>query len=84
MAATVVQHGDLAILAPHDDERAPRDRGADEAAGPRNLALMPDIAPGAREDALELELEDRRIAIDAPVHPPRLHQRGDGVGAHLS
>src|SRR5262249_60483990 len=41
------------------------------------LALVPDIGPHLVEDAFHLELEDRRIGIDAAVNAIGLHRLGD-------
>ncbi len=40
-----------------------------------HLALVPDIDPGAREDALHLQREDGGVGIERAVNAARLDER---------
>jgi hypothetical protein len=59
----------------HQDERLRGDVQGDEIARLRDLAGVADIDPGARPQALHLELEHLRVDVDVAVHPVGLNQR---------
>src|SRR5260221_12571852 len=70
---------------PGNDGRLAPHPGGEVVAGVAHLALMPEHQPGAAEDALELQLEDRRIRIYGAVHAVGLHQHCElFVGGHAS
>jgi hypothetical protein len=80
MGAPVVQRRDRAVRLAHEQELGAPDAAAHEIAGARQTALVRDVDPQPAEDALELELEHRRVGIDATMNAPGLDQRGDLVG----
>src|SRR5262249_24085420 len=84
MAAAVEQHVHLAVAVTHHDHGLAAELGGDVIAGRGNLARMPDIEPGAAEDALHLELEDRGIGIDVAVHAAGLDQLRDVIGVSVA
>src|ERR1044072_3265512 len=59
------------------DHRLAADLHRPVVADSRHLALVPDVGPHLVEDALHLELENRRIGIDAAVNAIGLHRLGD-------
>jgi hypothetical protein len=64
-----VQHGpDAAVLLPHDQHVVPAHHGREEIARLRDLRLVAQEQPRAAEDLLHLALEDRRVAVDPPIH----------------
>ena len=63
MRTSVEQQVDLPLLVSRHDDGLRADRFGHVVIGVRNLALMPDIDPGAIPDALQLGLEDRGIAV---------------------
>ena len=69
MGALVVQHADGAVVVPHHEERPEPDPRREEVARLRHLALVPDIDPGAAENALHLEREDLGIGVERAMHP---------------
>ena len=79
MRAAIVQPDDGAVVAAHDEDVVTPDRRPDEVAGPRDLALVPDIDPAALEDARHLEGEDVGVGVDPAVDAPGLHERTDLV-----
>ena len=84
MGAAVEQHVHAAIAMPgHDHGLAAEFRG-EVVAGLRHLAGVADVKPGAGEDALHLQFENVGIGVDVAVHPPRLDQLGDVLGASVA
>src|SRR5260221_8847160 len=77
MAAAVIDnmHGTIRVPA-HDDGLA-ADGRRQIVARLRHLAVMPDIDPGAPEDALHFQLEQLRVDIDVAVNAIRLHKVPD-------
>src|SRR5581483_9242907 len=83
MRAAIDQYRYRAIIVTHDDDRLASDARSEVVAGGRNLALVAEHQPRAAEDALELELEDRRIGIEGAMHAVGLHQHRELlVGGH--
>ena len=72
MGAAIDEHMDP-VLVPHDDHRFLAHARGEVVAGLRHLALVTQHQPRASEDALHLELEDRRIGIHRAMHAVRLH-----------
>ena len=70
MPADVEERADGAIGLADHDHRIFSHVGRDEIAGLGNLRLVTEEQPAAREDALELELVDRRVGVDARVDRP--------------
>ena len=83
MRAAVDDHADpAAILPDHHDRLAAHARG-EVIARVSHLALVPEHQPRAAEDALQLELEDRRVGVQRAVHAVGLHQHRELlVGGH--
>ena len=81
--AAVDERADLAVVLLDDHNRlAPHSRG-EVVAGIAHLAFMSEHQPGTAEDALELQLEDRRIRIYGAMHAVGLHQHCElFVGGH--
>ena len=77
VAAAVEQHPHHAVAAPHDDHGLLADMGGDEIARLAHLALMRDPDPGPLEDALHLELEQLRVAVERGVDAVVQHQGVD-------
>ena len=77
MRAAVVEHAHRAVGMAHHDHRLAADLHRPVVADIRHLALVPDIGPHLVEDVLHLELENRRIGIDAAVNAIGLHRLGD-------
>ena len=75
MGALIVDDADGAVGVAHHHHRLAADEGAEIVAGIFHLAFVADIDPGDAEDALQLELEDRRIGVDLPVHAAGLDER---------
>ena len=75
MGALIVNDADGAAGVAHQHHRFAADEGAEIIAGIFHLAFMADIDPGDAENALQLELEDRRIGINLPVHAAGLDER---------
>ena len=74
MGALVVQHMQRLVgTANHHDRLAP-DLGAKVIARLAYLTFMADIDPGAAEDALEFQFEDRRIVVERTVNGRGLYQ----------
>src|SRR5262249_30078786 len=67
------------ISVTHHDDGLAAELGRDVVARLGDLALMPDIQPGAAEDPAHLELENTRIGIDAAADAPRLNQTRDVI-----
>ena len=74
MGALIVNDADLAFGVAHQHDRLAADEGAEIVAGVFHLAFVADIDPGSAENALQLELENRRIGVDLPVHAAGLHE----------
>ena len=74
VGAAIEQHVDRAVGVADHEHRLPPDQRLVIVAGVRHLARVPDIDPGAAEDALHLEVEDGGVGVDRPMHPVRLHQ----------
>jgi len=80
-----VQHVNLPVIVARHQHLVLRQPRAHEIAMLLELALVRHIDPEPAEDALELELEDRRVRIGAPVDMVGPHQaanvvhRGAGV-----
>src|SRR5260370_2793123 len=86
MRAAVVEHAHRAVGMADHDHRLAADLPRPVVADSRHLALVPDIGPDLVEEALHLELENRRLGIDAVVNPIRLHRLGDiqaAICSHL-
>src|SRR5262249_19059854 len=75
--AAVVEHAHRAVGMADHDHRLATDLYRPVVADLRHLALVPEIGPHLVEDALHLELENRRIGIDAAVNAIGLHRLGD-------
>ena len=74
MPARIDEGADLAVLAADHDQRD-ADQGEGEiVSGIFHLAFVPDIDPGDAEDPLKLELKERGIGINLPMHPAGLNQ----------
>src|ERR1051326_1271846 len=58
------------VGAPYDEHRVFTHIGREEIAGLRDLAVVAQIKPAAREDALQLLLIDLRLDKDAPADLP--------------
>src|SRR5258706_9205676 len=83
--AAVDERADPAVILPDHHDRLASHSGGEVVTGAAHLALMPEHQPGAAEDALELQLEDRRIRIYGAVHAVGLHQHCElFVGGHAS
>jgi hypothetical protein len=76
MRALIMQRADLAFRIPHDHQRLARDARAEIVAGLLDLALVPYIDPGGREDARHFQFENVRIGVDAAMHARGLHELG--------
>src|SRR5579883_2677895 len=75
----------LAFGVAHQHDGFASDEGAEIVAGLFDLALVADINPRRAEDPLQLELEDRRIAIELPMNAGGLHKRSKILrGQHAS
>ena len=75
VGALVVHHVQRAVVVAHHHHRLAADLGREIVAGIFHLALVADIDPGRAEQALHLQLEDRRIGVDLPVHRrPRMRK----------
>ena len=75
MGALIVNDADGAAGVAHQHHGLAADEGAEIIAGIFHLAFMADIDPGDAENALQLELEDRRIGVNLPVHAAGLDER---------
>jgi hypothetical protein len=75
VTAAVEQRSDAAVAQPRQDDRVLADIGRLVVARLADLAGVPEIDPGAPEYALHLEVEDRRIGIDRPMHRIAAYQR---------
>jgi len=80
--ALIVQDVQRPIGAAHDDDGFAPDLRAEIIARLPDLALVADVDPCGAEDALEFELENRRIVVEPAMHRGRLHQTRD-VYRHL-
>src|SRR5207247_9189369 len=74
MHAAVDQHAHRAVALARDDHRLAAHAGGEVIARRGDLAVVPEDQPGAAEDALHLEFEDRRIGVHRALHPVGLHQ----------
>src|SRR5262245_60444639 len=77
MRTAVVEDAHRAVGMADHDHRLAADLHRPVVADPRHLTLVPDIGPHLVEDTLHLELEDRRVGIDAAVNTIGLHRLGD-------
>ena len=75
MGALIVNDTNGAVGVAHQHDRLAADEGAEIVAGIFHLAFVADIDPGDAENPLQLELEDRRIGVDLPVHAAGLDER---------
>src|SRR5690606_25891161 len=66
MGAAVVEHMDLAVVVADHDHGLAADLHGPVVARVLDLALVAHIGPDPAEDALHLQLEDLRVAVDAP------------------
>ena len=74
MGALIVQHTEFSGRIPNDDNRLARDPRAKEVSDVLHLAFVADIDPGGSEDAIEFELEDFRVGVEAAVDASGLHK----------
>ena len=74
VAAAVEEDIDLAIFVPRQHDRLAPDPRGQEVTDLRDLRSVADINPGPGVNPLHLQLEDRLVQVDAPMHPVRLHQ----------
>ena len=85
MRAAVDERADLAVVLLDDHNRLAAHARGEVVAGIAHLAFMSEHQPGAAEDALELQLEDRRIGVHRAMHAVGLHQHCElFVGGHAS
>src|SRR5215468_904275 len=85
MRAAVVEHAHRAIGMADHDHRLAADLHRPVVADVLHLAFVPDIGPHLVEDAFHLELENRRVGIDAAVNTIGLHRLGNiqaDIGCH--
>jgi hypothetical protein len=61
MRAAIVEHMNAPIEIADDDHVPPPQPRREEVARDGHLAFVTDIQPGMREQAVHLELEDRRV-----------------------
>jgi hypothetical protein len=80
MGALVMDDADFSASVAYQHHGLAADKGAKIVAGLFYLAFVANINPSDTEDALELELEDRRIGIDLPVHAAGLDERREVLG----
>ena len=75
MHAPVEEDRHAAVLLAHHDDRLRADLAGDEVARARNLAVVTDEHPAAREDPVHLVGEDAWIGVERDVDPVILHER---------
>src|SRR5262249_13400720 len=76
MAASIVEHADRSVGLAHHDDRFAANDGGEVVARVGDLAFVTDDHPGAPEDALHLEVEDRGIDVDRSMDAIGLDQPG--------
>jgi hypothetical protein len=69
MGALIVQQLNLAAGIADQEQWLLADSGSEEVPGILHLAFMADINPCRSENFLELEVENVRVGVEAPVHP---------------
>ena len=72
--APVQQGVNPAVAVAGDEDRSPADADLPEVAAGRHLALVEQEHPGAAEQVLHLQVEDRGVGVQPPVHPAGLDQ----------
>src|SRR5262245_22398325 len=77
VAAAIEQHLHAAVAVTAHDDRLTAELGRDVVAWLRHLAGVADEQPSRSEDALQLELEQLRIGIHAPMDAARFNQLSD-------
>src|SRR5262249_34028844 len=83
VGTAVDQDADSSVVFSCDDDGLAAHPGREIVARRLHLAFVSEHQPGAAEDALHLELEDRRIGVHRAVHAIRLHQHRElFVGGH--
>ena len=76
MGAAVHQYPHFAVITAHEDHRLAADHRGAEIAGFGNFTCVAEIDPAEVEDPVHLHIEQRRILVDAAVHPVCEDQRG--------
>src|SRR5579871_1137937 len=74
MSALIVDDANALVLIADQHDRLASDPGREIVARIFHLAFVPDVDPGRAENPFKLQLEYRRVRIDAPMHAARLHE----------
>jgi hypothetical protein len=84
VGTAVDQHAHGSVGVPGHDHRLPPHARGEEVARIPNLTLVADEKPGAAEDPIHLEVEERGIGVHRPVDTVGLDQTLDGLNVHRS
>ncbi len=82
MAAAVHERGHAAVREPRNDDGMTTDVGGLVVALLGDLAIVPEIDPGAIEDPLHLERKDLGVGVDRAMHGIPPDQAGDILLRH--
>ena len=77
VGALVADHAQFAVLVARHHHRMAADLRREIIAGLLHLAFVADVDPRLAEDARHLQIEDRRIGVELPVHAAGLEEAGE-------
>ncbi|MNP05902.1 hypothetical protein D3C76_978650 [compost metagenome] len=78
--AAVLQHVDVVLLVAHHDHRTAADGGGLEVTGVAHFALVGDPHPGAVENLVQLDLEQRGVVVQRDIDAVALDQFVEAAG----